>query len=68
METILTMARALEKASVNMRIDVLDIQYNTVDDSYTGFVTYTFVDHGEWNRDIQTKYEIHTDGTISKEK
>lgn len=58
------MAKALEKASSNLRIDVLDIQYNTIDDSYTGYVTYTYVDHGVWNRDIQSKYEIHTDGTV----
>ena len=66
METILIMARALENASTNCRIDTLDIQYNTVSDEYIGYVTLTWVDHGEWNRDIQSKYMIKTDGTIAK--
>lgn len=47
METILIMARALEKASTNCRIDTLDIQYDTVSDEYTGYVTLTWVNHGE---------------------
>ena len=66
METILIMAKALEKASTNCRIDTLDIQYNTISDEYTGYVTLTWVDHGDWNRDIQSKYMIKTDGTIAK--
>lgn len=66
METILIMARALEKASKNMSIDTLDIQYNTISDDYTGYVTLTWVDHGEWNRDIQSKYVIRMDGTVER--
>lgn len=66
METIMIMARALEKASKNMCIDSLDIQYNTISDDYTGYVTLTWVDHGIWDRDIEIKYMIKTDGTISK--
>jgi len=66
METILIMAKALEKASKNMSIDTLDMQYNTISDDYTGYVTLTWVDHGEWNRDIQSKYVIKTDGTVTR--
>lgn len=68
METILTMARALEKASKNMKIDRLDIQYNTKSDQTVGYCTLTWVEHGELNRDIQTVYCIKEDGTVSIEK
>ena len=68
METILIMARALEKASTNYRIDSLDIQYSTVSNEYTGYVLLTWVDQGELNRDIQSQYMIKTDGTVKKLK
>ena len=64
METILIMARALEKASKNMCIDVLHIVYNEKCDEYTGYLTLTLVEQGEWNRDIQNKYVIRPNGTI----
>lgn len=66
METIMIMARALENASKNMCIDSLDIQYSTISDEYTGYVFLTRVERGEWQRDIQSKYMIKTDGTVSK--
>lgn len=66
METIMIMARTLENASKNMCIDSLDIQYSTISDEYTGYVFLTRVERGEWQRDIQSKYMIKTDGTVSK--
>lgn len=64
METILIMARALEKANTNLRIDVLHIHYNTDKDEYIGYLTLTLVEGCVWNRTIQSKYVIKTDGTI----
>ena len=67
METIMIMARALEKASKNMCIDVLDVQYSTKSEEYTGYLTLTWVDHGEWDRKIQSQYVIKSNGTVCLE-
>lgn len=64
METILIMAKALEKASKNMCIDVLDIQYSTKTEEYTGYLTLTWVCNGEWDRKIQRQYVIKSNGTV----
>ena len=61
METILTMARALEKASKHDIIR-LDMQYNTNDDGFCGRVTL-----GDMNTlETYFVYDIHDDGTITK--
>ena len=67
METILIMAKALEKASKNMIIDVLSIQY-IIDTGNIGYCTLTLVEkNGKLNRDIQSKYMIKEDGTVTME-
>ena len=67
METIMIMAKALEKASKNMKIDVLSIQYTTKTDEYIGHLLLTLVVTGVWNRTVQSCYLIKSDGSVQLE-
>lgn len=63
------MARALEKASKNMLIERLDIQYNTETDEVKGYLVLSHVVDGRLEHNctlVQIEYEIHTDGTICR--
>ena len=65
METILIMARALEKSS-GADVERLDIQHNEINDTYYGHLHLVKMD-SEGNLLVALKYHISENGSVMKE-